>query len=213
MSRGWRDEATSHFEEAITHYRDALKAKPNYADAHLNLGVALVRLNKTAEAIAEFQEALKSKDDYVEAHSNLAAALATQRRFNEAIAHYRIALEINPDNAATLNDLAWLRATCSESTFRDGAEAVKLAERASDLSKGREPTILDTLAAAYAESRRFPEAVDTAQTAIKLATLQNNAARAESVKARLRLYKLGVPYRQPATAAPPPSALQHRRSP
>jgi protein O-mannosyl-transferase len=203
MSRGRIDKATAHYREAVTHYQDALRAKADYAGAHVNLGVALARLGRTDEAIPRFQAALRIDPDCVEAQSNLGRALLNQGRFEEAITHFNNALANNRNNPIALNGLAWLRATCPESAFRDGAEAVDLARRAFRSSKTPEPTILDTLAAAYAEAGRFREAVQTAQMAFSLARQQNNVTLAESVKARLRLYEAGTPYRQ-SLAAPPP---------
>jgi tetratricopeptide (TPR) repeat protein len=57
---------------------------------------------------------------------------------------------------------------------RDGAQAVALAERAVRLTGGRQPAVLDALAAAYAEAGRFSEAVDIAGQALQLARSQAN---------------------------------------
>ena len=151
------------FDEAVGQFLEAVKIKPDYANAHYNLGVALANRGRTDEAIAHFRAAVKIKPDYANAHYNLGCALASRGRIDEAITQYHKFLEIKPDDIHALNDLAWLRATCPTSLFRDGAEGVALAERALRLSDGREPIILDTLAAAYAEAGRFPEAVQTAQ--------------------------------------------------
>ena len=69
---------------------------------------------------------------------------------------------------------AWMLATNPNASVRNGAEAVELAQRAVELSGGREPAILDTLAAAYAEAGRFPEAVKTAQRAAALASARGD---------------------------------------
>ncbi len=103
-----------------------------------------------------------------------------------------------------MNELAWLRATCCEAAFRDGGEAVSLAEHASELSKGRNPTVLDTLAAAYAEADRFSDAMQVGGQALDLARRQGNAPLVEKITARLRLYSAETPYRQPSPASPPP---------
>jgi protein O-mannosyl-transferase len=205
-SQGRIDEATTWYRESLSHYRDALKAKPDYADAHLNFGSALARLGRTDEAIGEFRQAvisyqgdLKVQRGCIEAHCNLGRALVQQGRFEDAIAHYQDALKIDADDFPTLNELAWLRATCSDAAFRNPAEAVDLAQRAYTLSKGRDPTVIDTLAAAYAEAGRFPEAVQAARRALGLASRQNNAALAERITARLRLYEARTPYRQSST--------------
>ncbi len=92
-------------------------------------------------------------------------------------------------------------ATNPNASIRNGPEAVGLAERAARLTDAREPMILGTLAAAYAEAGRFPEAVKTAERALTLATGQNNTALAETLRARIKLYQAGSAYRDAQQAS------------
>jgi Flp pilus assembly protein TadD len=94
-----------------------------------------------------------------------------------------------------LNNLARIRATHPDPKYRDGAQAVAGARRAIELSR-REVHTMDTLAAAYAEARRFPEALATARKALELARQQNNRALTDALRARLALYEAGKPYRE-----------------
>ncbi len=86
-------------DEAIAHYRKALEIKPDYVEAHNNLGNALAGRGEVDEAIAHYRKALEIKPDYAEAHNNLGTALAGRGEVDEAIAHFRKALEIKPDYA------------------------------------------------------------------------------------------------------------------
>ena len=63
-------------DEAIRHYQEALRLKPDRAEAHNNLGTAFYQQGRTGEAIRQFQEALRLKPDYAEARKNLVVALA-----------------------------------------------------------------------------------------------------------------------------------------
>ena len=92
-------------DEAIAHYRKALEIKPDYAEAHNNLGIALAGRGQVDEAIAHYRKALEIKPDDVEAHYNLGIALAGRGQVDEAIAHFRKALEIKPDFAEAHNNL------------------------------------------------------------------------------------------------------------
>ena len=99
-----------------------------------------------------------------------------------------------------MNQAAWLMATSSDASLRNGADAVELARRAVQLVGEREPTTLDTLAAAYAEAGRFPDAVQTARRALTLARQQGNRALAKSIEEKLPLYEAQKPYHQTPTA-------------
>jgi Tfp pilus assembly protein PilF len=86
-------------DEAIDNYRKALEIKPDYAEAHDKLGLALAERGQIDEAIAHFRKALEIKPDFTEAHNDLGLALIKCGRVEEAIAQYRRALEIKPDFA------------------------------------------------------------------------------------------------------------------
>jgi len=58
-------------EEAIPHFERAVRLKPDYAEAHNNLGVALEKLGRTPEAIEHYQQALKLRADFPPARNAL----------------------------------------------------------------------------------------------------------------------------------------------
>jgi len=132
----------------------------------------------------------------------LGMTLGLSGRTREAVAQYREALRLNPNLTGVLNKLAWVLATSPEDELRNGAEAVRLAERACELTQYREPLFLGTLAAAYAESGRFPEAVTTAEKAEQLASSAGLKDLAEKNRQLLELYRAGKPYRESRSASP-----------
>lgn len=96
-----------------------------------------------------------------------------------------------------LNSYAWFLATSPEPSTRDGQKAIRLATRAADLTEQKDAAILDTLAAAFAESGNFAEAIRW-QTAAIAASNEN-----PGIKARLDLYRRGLPFRDlPAETDP-----------
>jgi tetratricopeptide (TPR) repeat protein len=148
------------------------------------------------EAVAHFEKAVEINPNYTEAHQNLGDTLYyLQGRVPEALEHWRQVLRAEPNHVLVLNQTARLLATSPEASIRNGAEAVALAERAAKLSGGREPVILDTLAAAYAEAGRFPEAVETARLALAGAVEANRQNLADALKARIALYETKNPFR------------------
>ena len=194
-------------DEAITHFQKAVEVNPEFADAQDSLGVALGQKGRLDEAITHFQRAQELNPRNARADFNLAYALYSQGRISEALAYWRRGLRTEPDTLPVLNQVAWLLATCPKASDRNGAEAVELAGRAVQLSNGRDPAVLYTLAAAYAEVGRFPEAAQTARRAVALATQQNRQPLVEALKAALALYEAKTPFREvhePSLSLPPP---------
>ena len=111
---------------------------------------------------------------------------------------YWAALRLNPNLAGALNNLAWLLVASPDDGVRNGPEAVRLAERACELTHYGDPSLIDTLAAAYAECGRFPEAVTAEEKAEQLATAAGLAAVAENNRQMLQLYRAGKSYHEPA---------------
>jgi tetratricopeptide (TPR) repeat protein len=181
-------------DDAITHFQTALQIKPRYAEAHYDLGNALFRKGNVDGAILQYQQALQLNPDYAKACNNLGFALLQKGNVAEAISHYQKALQINPDFADAENNLAWLLATSPQASLRNGSQAVQLARRANQLAGDGNPIFLDTLAAAFAESGQFPEAVETAQRALQLAETQSNTALADAIRLQLNFYQTGVPF-------------------
>ncbi len=193
-------------EEAMAEYQKALEIDLNLAQAHNNLGFVLARRGRLDEARVHFQKALELKPDYANAHNNLRVAESQWEEIRRTLAQRRELLRARPDDVALLNETAWILATNPNASIRNGAEAIELADRAAQLSDRREPAVLGTLSAAYAEAGRFPEAVETARKALQLATEQGKQPLAESLKAKIPLYEAGTPYHEiPQAAASGPS--------
>ena len=182
-------------DEAIALYRKALEVDSDDAELHFNLATTLADRGEVDDAIAHYRKAVEISPDYAAAHNNLGLILGGRGQVDEAIGHFRKALEVNPDFADALNNLAWILATSPVAARRDGATAVALAARAVRLSNGQDMGTLDTLAAAYAEAGRFPEAAQTARRAVALAEQQNQQTLIAPIQAKIRLYEAGKPFR------------------
>ncbi len=190
--------AQGRFDEAIKNYRKAIQIKPNYCEALNNLGNALAAEGRFDEAIEHYRKAIQIKPNYCDAQYKLGKALAAEGRFDEAIEHYHQAIQIKPNYANALNNLAWVLATNPDDELRNGDEAIRLAEHACELTHYGEPLFIGTLAAAYAEAGRFPEAVATAEKAEHLATTAGLTAVAAKNRQLLELYRAGKPDHEPA---------------
>ena len=84
-------------EEAVLHCQEALHVRPDFAEAHNNLGTARLNQGRVDEAIRHWQRALSIRPDFAEVHYNLANVLHAHRQEDQAIHHWRQALRCRPD--------------------------------------------------------------------------------------------------------------------
>jgi len=84
-------------EEAVRLYRAAIAARPDFAEAHYNLGNALRGLGRHEEALAEFRRAAVLRPDLVQAHHNIGSTLLSLGRLEEAMEACRRVLELAPE--------------------------------------------------------------------------------------------------------------------
>ncbi|MGA2180386.1 MAG: tetratricopeptide repeat protein [Verrucomicrobiota bacterium] len=189
--------------EAIGQFQKALEMEPDNAKAHYNLANIFIVQGRWDEAIEHYQRALKQMPDSIHAHYQLGLALQYRGKFAAAIAQFQKVLELDPRHVTAQNNLAWLLATCPDNSLRNGQKAVELAQQAVQLSGGNAPEILDTLAAAYAEAGRFPEAIETAQRVLDLSAAQNNKPLAKVIQNQLKLYEAGSPFRDTSQTSSP----------
>ena len=114
-------------------------------------------------------------------------------RYLEALAAFEQASEERENYHVAYQERAWLLATCADASVRDGLQAVAQAEKACELTAHRHRRSVETLAAAWAETGDFQQAV---QWQTKVVQLVNDQAAARLAKKRLELYQQGRPFRQ-----------------
>ena len=180
---------------AIRMYGPFVCLQTNNADLYDKFGLFLATQGRIAEAITNFNEALRLQPHPL-ANYHMALALLSQGNAQDAVPYYRKALDLRPNWPEALNDLAWLLATHPSTGLRDGIEAVRLAERACELSHRQEARFLGTLDAAYAEAGRFEEAIRTAEAARQVALGAQQPEIADAAAERLKLYQSKLAFRQ-----------------
>jgi len=97
------------YEEALSHYQEALKIRPSYADALYNMGEAQAALGKPKEAERYYRLALTVKPNFAEAHNNLGILLIRQGKKEEAYNHFLAALKAKPHFLLARRNLELLR--------------------------------------------------------------------------------------------------------
>jgi Flp pilus assembly protein TadD len=183
--------------EAIPYLEKAIQLAPTWPEPRKRLAQALSSQGRRDEARSVYLSLIPLTPPTAEHQRNLADTLAEGQQVSEAIHHYREALRLKPDHVLVINNLAWLRATAPQPEWRDGKEAVALAEQACSLTGRRNPSFLGTLAAAYAEAGRFPEAVATIQEAMKVAKAVGSEAILPVQSQMLAQFQSGQPFHEP----------------
>jgi len=180
--------------EAEAEYMEVLRLNPGNPAVSQALQPELDKV-KTALALTNLLNTLKVQPT-AEVHAQIAAIQTSQGGYADAVEHYVAALCLKPDAPDILNNLAWLLASCPDDRIRNGAEAVRHAERACALTQPPQVMLLGTLAAAYAEAGRFDDAVATAQKACELAAQQGNETLLQKNQSLLEIYRQHKPWRE-----------------
>jgi tetratricopeptide (TPR) repeat protein len=155
--------------EGTVQLREAMRLNPTNSETQLNLAFALNQQQQWTEAVDLFSKIVRGDLPDPKAHYEFAVALDHLKKTREAMSQYAAALLIQPDFPDALDGLAWILSTDANPDFRNGAEAVKMAERACELTGQQDPVKLKTLAAAYAETGRFEDAIKILLSAKDLA--------------------------------------------
>ncbi len=115
-------------DEAVTHFAEAVRLQPGFADARMNLGRALASLGNAGEARAQFSEAVRLAPDSAEAHHDLGLSLLRLGRIDEAVESLAAAVRLNPGYAEAQGDLGFALSIRGESgpAIEHLTEAVRL---------------------------------------------------------------------------------------
>jgi tetratricopeptide (TPR) repeat protein len=183
--------------EGTAQLREALRLRPGDPETQVNLAQALAQQEQWAEAADLFAKTVTAATADPHVHCQFAVALTHLHRTREAMSHYASALLLQQDQLAALDGLSWILATDPTPGFRNGTQAVRMSERACELTSRKDPAMLKTLAAAYAEAGRFPEAIAVSQTAYDLAAQAIRKELADECLLMLEQFKAAQPWRQP----------------
>ncbi|MGA2538749.1 MAG: hypothetical protein ABSF53_22265 [Terracidiphilus sp.] len=179
-----------------------MQTQSDFFEAYYNLGVIYTKEKRANDAINAWHNVVRIRPAFAQGHESLGYLLYAQSKYSDAITELRLAVGEEPNRVFALNLTASLLATCPDSSVRNGPEALSLAERAEQLTDGKDPGILDTLAAAYAENGSFARAIEVEQQALELAAKQGDAGLETRIKVHLSRYASNEPLRvAPSQAA------------
>jgi tetratricopeptide (TPR) repeat protein len=159
------------------------------------MAMVLMLLGRSAEAVAEFEKAIRQDDSFVDSQYQMSKALLQLGRRRDALEHLQIAHTVQPTSTSVGNDLAWVLATAPEAELRNGKKALQLALQASKATGNKDPIILDTLAAAYAEAGDYSGAQTISRAALELARMGGNRELILGLEREIDCYNKSKPWR------------------
>lgn len=195
---------TTYWRDSISLWRHALAVTPDNQIGHQNLAAALWTAGKVDEshkesraaAMAHARTTLKDFPYDVATRNDLGIFLVQNGDVRGGIEQWEASLQIDPNDGNALNNLAWVLATYPEDGIRNGVRAANLATKATKLPGGNSPIVLRTLAAAYAETGDFADAITIVRRALDLATAQRENSLATTLRHEMELYQARTPYRE-----------------
>ena len=116
------------YDAKIADYSEAIRLKPDYADAYYNRGLAYYHKGQYDRAIADYDEAIRLKPDYADAYNNRGNAYNNKGQTDRAIADYVEAIRLKPDYADAYNNrgVAYNNKGQYDRAIADYDEAIRL---------------------------------------------------------------------------------------
>jgi tetratricopeptide (TPR) repeat protein len=192
--RGGSERALGNLDAAVSDLTEAIRLEPDSALLYRHRALLWMDKKDYDKGLEDIETALRKKPGDVLMLETRAGLRNKKADYAGAVKDYEEALRTNDGNVGILNNLAWLLATCPDADVRDGRRAVTLAENVVERTERKSANYLDTLAAAYAEVRRFDDAVRVQQEALAdraFVLLVGNSG-----SERLDLYRQRKAYRQ-----------------
>lgn len=180
---------------AIVDLRALVQLYPEKPEYQLQLAAFLIRDERPRKAIEVYDKLLEKDQSLDRARLGRADALLSVGEHARAIAEYEMLLAKEPADVlgSILNNFAWVLATSPDEHLRNGKRSVELALRACELTEYKQPHILSTLAAGYAESKDFEQAKHWSQKAVELGQEHQDLAQ---LKSELESYQREQPWRE-----------------
>ena len=179
---------------SIEQLRLALAGRSSYPEANLMLGNLLLQSGNPKEAVPHLQEGLKLYPNDPLIRSNLGSAYSELGEEEGAFRELEKALQLAPTNPTYMNNLAWVLATSTNRSVRNGPRAIQLAKEALKQADAMfADRFLYTLAAAYAASGQVTTAINTAKEAQRLAREQGNKPLEASLGDMIHTYQESEP--------------------
>ncbi|MEX0819723.1 MAG: tetratricopeptide repeat protein, partial [Pirellulaceae bacterium] len=195
LLRSMIEAADGDFQKAIADLQNILRADPTNVDLQMQLAAFYVADQRPRKAIQVLSGILAADEGNWKALRSRGDALLSVGKHATAIEDYNAALKLAPENDGILNNLAWVLSTSPKDEVRDGKRAIELATKACEVTNYEKPHILSTLAAAYAETGDFENAIKWSKKCVELGA-ETLPEQIEQLRDELKHYEQGKPFRE-----------------
>jgi tetratricopeptide (TPR) repeat protein len=180
------------FNVAISDLNEIKNSNPDDPSVLLQLGMLYSASKQLHEAVETFSKLIQVDSKNVLAYQGRADTYIRMGKHAEAIKDYDVVLQHEPKNSHVLNNLAWLLATSPDEKLRNGKRAIELATEGCKVTEYKQPHILSTLAAGYAEIGDFDTAIAWSKKAVEL----GDGELKENLEKELESYQAKKPWRE-----------------
>ena len=183
----------ANFDDARKTVENILNDKDADVDA-LHIASLVAHTMKDPElALRVSQTILKQDENDDSALFELPSIYIALKQFDKAVEAFENSVKLHPENPTALNNYSWFLSTTAQDAYRDGKKALDLGLKAAQASNYEKAYILSTLAAAYAETGDFENAMKYIQKAIEI---NKDESIAQSIKNEMESYKQNKPIRE-----------------
>ena len=189
---------SNQFELAIQDQGKVIEMKAEDSAAYSARAHSLYAMGKSEEALADYTKAMEFAPNSAEAATEYADTCQALGKWKQAATAYQRAMQLDSQNVRTLQNAAWMMATCPDEFYRNGETALETVQKAVQLASAPASVhVLDVLAAAQAASGDFNAAQGTIAEALRSTS---DATLRSELQMRGRQYQRKRPYLQPNPA-------------
>jgi tetratricopeptide (TPR) repeat protein len=187
--RAWQQ--MDKLDQAVTDFSRAIELDEDFVPAYRGRGFVWFLKGDSEKAIADFDRWIQRQPESPSAYNNRGFNLQRLGRYREALADFQRSRELAPQYLLAMQNTAWLLATCPDDEIRDAQAALEIARQAHQISEGQSIGVMKAMAAAYAASGDFEEAIAWQNQVIEQLPEDQQADEQEL----LDLYHAEKPYR------------------
>ena len=199
------------FSKAIADYNKAVELQPA-SGYYRDRALAYQRENLNDKAIVDFTKAIEYDRTTYYYFVERADAYFKNGQYKAAREDLDHAIQLNPKGWSSYSELAYCLATCPDASFRNGKEALEMGHKGCDLNQTDGTDCTTALAAAYAETGNFDDAIRYQKESLDrvLDRIRNDRGwdvsdeDIKKMKDHLALFEQHKPYREPAKPKPKP---------